>query len=306
MNSGSGGGSGVRRDKTHEFVELHTERHADTTKRESESSRLLHDSGGNIITDKATGDPLSNAHTQCTRQLAAISQKLRAFEEHCRARVMDPFSEPAIELTDALSAEISGMIKECNSEIHGLSKIPCTTREAATVRGGMQHQLAQRLLGCMQTFRRTSSRIVAVPQQRSDVFHDVDLSESSERARSVQQLIYNPQFTEARIAHMETDERLVEEREREITQIARDIAMLSSIFSELNVLVLEQQPLVDRIEDNTKSAARDLESATSEISHAERYQRKAAFRACIFLLIVCVVGIGCAILVFGVQSRGGG
>ncbi|WFD20115.1 t-SNARE affecting a late Golgi compartment protein 2 [Malassezia caprae] len=80
----------------------------------------------------------------------------------------------------------------------------------------------------------------------------------------------------------------IQERDREVQQIATSITELAQLFQDLNVLVIEQGSMLDRIDYNIDSMATDMRHSSAELGRAMRYQAGAGRRALILLLLLCI------------------
>lgn len=96
----------------------------------------------------------------------------------------------------------------------------------------------------------------------------------------------------------------IEQREREIEKIAQGVIDLSTIFQELNSMVIDQGSLLDRIDYNVERTAEHVKAAEKELTVATRYQKKGTKRLLILLLILLVVGLFILLLVKP-KKRGG-
>ena len=84
---------------------------------------------------------------------------------------------------------------------------------------------------------------------------------------------------------------LIQQREREIEDIAQGIIGLSDLFRDLNTMIIDQGTLLDRIDYNIERTATDVRAAEKDIVVAERYQKKSTKRKIIFLLILIIFGV---------------
>lgn len=62
----------------------------------------------------------------------------------------------------------------------------------------------------------------------------------------------------------------VETRTREITQIAESISELAELFRDLGNLVVEQGTVLDNVEHNVQTTARELKGAVEELNIAQK------------------------------------
>lgn len=77
-------------------------------------------------------------------------------------------------------------------------------------------------------------------------------------------------------------------REREISQIAMKILEVSTIFKEMESLVVDQGSVLDRIDFNLANAVQDLRESDKELIKAEGYQKRTT-KCKIILLLSLVV-----------------
>ncbi len=92
---------------------------------------------------------------------------------------------------------------------------------------------------------------------------------------------------------LEEMDRTATDREKEIIRIAKSIHDLSTLFSELNVLVIEQGTILDRIDYNIEQTLVSTKKGVKELEGAEEYSRKALTCKCIvFLCVIVAILIG--------------
>ena len=80
----------------------------------------------------------------------------------------------------------------------------------------------------------------------------------------------------------------VNQRDVEITRIAKSIEELAEIFKELAVLVIDQGTILDRIDFNMESAVDHATVGNKELAKAETSQKNALPMRCIILLVVLI------------------
>lgn len=71
----------------------------------------------------------------------------------------------------------------------------------------------------------------------------------------------------------------LQQRDREITEIARSIAQLAELFKDLSALVIDQGTLLDSVEYNIEQTAVEMQEAVTELKIAEGY---VFLRSCAF------------------------
>jgi syntaxin 16 len=96
----------------------------------------------------------------------------------------------------------------------------------------------------------------------------------------------DPRFSAAQTLQLVMAERISEEREKAITQVAESVGELAEIFKEIQVLVIDQGSILDRIDYNIEQAADRVGNAVTELHKANNYQKKSRTMLCIYLLLV--------------------
>lgn len=83
----------------------------------------------------------------------------------------------------------------------------------------------------------------------------------------------------------------LESRDEEITQLARGVYEVSTIFREMQSLIINQGTIVDRIDYNLENTVVQLREANKELKGAERIQKKTQKCKIILLLTLCVIAL---------------
>lgn len=78
------------------------------------------------------------------------------------------------------------------------------------------------------------------------------------------------------------------ERDVEITRIAKSIEELAAIFKELAVLIIDQGTILDRIDYNMETAVASATEGVKHLQKAEEHQKNALSVKCIILLCVLI------------------
>lgn len=80
----------------------------------------------------------------------------------------------------------------------------------------------------------------------------------------------------------------IQQRSREINEIAKSIQELAHLFTDLQTLVIDQGTMLDRIDYNVELMSRELDSAVKELQTATTYQRRSGRRLCILFLCLLI------------------
>lgn len=81
------------------------------------------------------------------------------------------------------------------------------------------------------------------------------------------------------------------QREREISKMAMGILEISTIFKEMETLVVEQGSMLDRIDYNMTRTVQDLKVSDKELIKAQGYQKRTTKCKIIFLLTLVVLAL---------------
>lgn len=90
---------------------------------------------------------------------------------------------------------------------------------------------------------------------------------------------------------------ILAQREREISKLAMGILEISTIFKEMETLIVDQGSMLDRIDYNISRTAEDLKSSDKELLKAQVYQKRTTKCKIIFLLSLIVLVLFIVIVV---------
>ena len=175
--------------------------------------------------------------------------------------------------------------------------LPCSLQQS--VRKNIERRVAQQLQDLGGEFRRGHKSYVAkLKGQTIEEFKpDLSLNEGPSGAASGSGGFFDdeeeggagcsdPRFSAAQTLQLVMAERMTEEREQAITKVAESVTELAEIFKEIQVLVIDQGTILDRIDYNIEQAADRVVQARGEIEKANEYQKKSRTMLCIYLLLI--------------------
>jgi len=96
-------------------------------------------------------------------------------------------------------------------------------------------------------------------------------------------------MTPGELQQFEDMKNIQDERYREIVKIAQSIHELAQLFNELNVLVIEQGTILDRIDYNIEQALVQVKAGTVQLVEADKISKKARSLKCILCLSFVVI-----------------
>jgi syntaxin 7 len=191
-----------------------------------------------------------------------------------------------------LAESTRGMAKRGSDDLKKLVALQATLPRMTVVLQKTSHDLQLSLVAFQRAQQVSAERQrtvvegvkLAVEEENEPRQHEHDDSVEQRQAQLFQQ-----QLPPLELAHQES---LIQEREAEIREIETGIHELHEIFRDIGSLVNEQGEMIDNIEVNISSIARDSEDAAQELVGANDYQRKAGRRAaCLMIILVFVVAI---------------
>lgn len=94
-----------------------------------------------------------------------------------------------------------------------------------------------------------------------------------------------------RQSQLHSNDTTIATREREIEEIAKGILDLSTLFRDLQNIVIDQGSMLDRIDYNVDRMAVDVKAADKELTVATGYQKRSVKRKIILLLLLLVVAM---------------
>lgn len=205
---------------------------------------------------------------------------------------------------DILTQNITGLLKKSENSLKRIavvgnapgSKLP---QEEQMVRLNVMRNFATQLRGLSKDFRLSQKdylqRLRGQEQGSGDFFEsdsggNITLDEAIDRG-----------LTPSQMQHLEELERKASDRDKEILHIAQSINDLAQIFKELNVLVVEQGTILDRIDYNVEQTLVKVKDGVEQLRKADDYSKKNRTMKCIIALIV--VNIILSVIIY-YQNKG--
>ena len=82
----------------------------------------------------------------------------------------------------------------------------------------------------------------------------------------------------------------LKKRDEEITELAQGVLEVSTIFKELQELIVDQGSVIDRIDYNIEMTSTNLQQAQKELTTATKYQkREGKCKIILFLVLLCIL-----------------
>lgn len=103
----------------------------------------------------------------------------------------------------------------------------------------------------------------------------------------------------------QANQRFLQERDEEITRLAKGVLEVSTIFREMQNLIIDQGTIVDRIDYNIENTVIHLKGANRELDRATHYQKRSQKCRVILLLSLCVIALFFVVMLKPHSSGGG-
>ena len=175
-----------------------------------------------------------------------------------------------------------------------LQKVGASTRQAggeeSTVGANVQRSLAMQLQTLSSDFRQKQRKYLAdVKAQKSgglvesEARFGIDLADDGTLQND---------FSFGTTQQMSVVDDLqseIQSRDKEISQIAKSIEELGTIFKELAVLVIDQGTILDRIDYNMEAVVEHTKTGIQQLEKAEKSQKSARPMKCILCLITTIM-----------------
>jgi len=255
------------------------------------------------------------------RDVMSIESKIKELSEVSGKALLPGFGDDEEDNEDTISRtvqEITTLFRECErrlKEIHN-ARDEGTGDEA--VRKNIEQRVAKQLQDLSVEFRRGHKSYLAKLKGQEIEEYKPDLGfkgggaagaasssgggffddEEEEAAAQV-----DPRFNSQQTMALVLAEQMSDERSKQIEQVAESVSELAGIFKEIQVLVIDQGTILDRIDFNIEMAADKVTAATVEIDKANQIQKKSRAMLCIYLLLLLC---GAMVLVLVVKKSMGG
>jgi syntaxin 16 len=132
---------------------------------------------------------------------------------------------------------------------------------------------------------------------KDSIFHDDHDSKSPLSMDEAMDKGFSPE----QVAAMAEMERSASEREKEILKIAQSVNDLAQVFKELNVLIIEQGTILDRIDYNIEQSLIKVKEGVQELQKANEISKKSRSVKCMAILLLIIIILS---IILGVKHSG--
>ncbi|KAL3230040.1 Syntaxin PEP12 [Nakaseomyces bracarensis] len=271
------------------------------------------------FTDCPEFEPLKDEISQGLFEVNGQVSTLRQFSEtlsnflargediDVNAKVVENINHKAM----ANITEVNKLLKNINEKVKEIDAIEESSLDRPQVIA--REKLLRDANFSLQEFQNVQKRYTGIIKTINDAAkgklranqNQAALVQEEEEQQQQQQLLHGDKNNQTRFVierepinneEFAYQQRLIQERDEEITNIERSITELNGIFKDLGAVIQQQGIMVDNIEANIYTAADNTVMASNELERARRYQKKSS-KWCLYFLIVLVVMLLFMILV---------
>lgn len=91
-----------------------------------------------------------------------------------------------------------------------------------------------------------------------------------------------------KVQFLQTDNKFLQMREQEVTNIMKSMEELNQVFNSINTAVINQGSLLDRIDYNIENVEMSVEQGVIELSKAERSVRRSRKMKCVIIITLSI------------------
>ena len=220
--------------------------------------------------------------------LAKIRQLCAQLDPMHKKHALPGFEDRSQEERDieALTAQITTLFHRCYNLIKKIEHGSNLSRDVDKIMcRNVTQAIAAKVSKENAKFRKGQSAYLATLKARPSMKSPVvdDIRRSTDSGRSQRQV-------QAQIQRGRTDT-IIEQREREINEIARSITEVADIFKDLNSMVIDQGTTLDRIDYNIETMHVNVKAASKDLVQAENSQSRSRKRKIMLLLILLIVAV---------------
>ena len=82
---------------------------------------------------------------------------------------------------------------------------------------------------------------------------------------------------------------MLSQRDTELQDIVKSLLDIQSMFEDLNMMVIDQGTMLDRIDNNVSNAQAEVEGGVKYLQKSVDKSRHTRFKACVCLLLVLII-----------------
>lgn len=135
-----------------------------------------------------------------------------------------------------------------------------------------------------------------LPVAQDDKQTSIMLQENKTLQEHMDIELYSKETLQKQFQKQQLNTKLLQERDKEITQLASGVLEVSTIFREMQSLIINQGTIIDRIDYNLQNTVIELKSGQKELDRAIHYQKKTQKCKIMLLLSICIIILGVVVI----------
>ena len=225
---------------------------------------------------------------ECRGHIEQIGKKMQDLERahNKRLRVFTDSEEAKLESEiDIITGQITGLFRKTE---RNLKRIFSTNLQQGThddtIRKNIQSSMAKQLQDFSFEFRGMQKSYMNKLKEKKQGAAGGGFFPQDQDGASAKPV--DTGFNNVQLEMLRNYEKDVNQRDQEISAIAKSIEELATIFKELSVLVIDQGTVLDRIDYNMEQVVDKVESGVDELEKAVKYQKSSRPVWCIVFLLI--------------------
>jgi len=227
-----------------------------------------------------------------------VKESIRTLQKLHAARLKVSFGDEVIaeqeREIEILTQEITRLLKKCENNVKKIAVVGNTgklSQQERSVRLNVMRSLATELQTHSKTFRTAQKDFLKQlrEQESSGSSFSFGGEDTDSKAVLADEDAMDRGFSHEQEQALEEMNERASEREKEIIKVAQSINELAQLFKELNVLVIEQGTILDRIDYNIEQTSVKVKQGVQELEKADEYSKKMYTLKCILCLLLLII-----------------
>lgn len=224
--------------------------------------------------------------TDIQYEITTIKTRLQDLSELHKSHLLPGFHDRDDEehSIEVLTSEVTKMFHKAQKMTKAIGKgHEINTAEETQLKNNIKSELARELQDLTITFRQAQKNYLSALRSRQRKIGQFSNLPDLELEN------LDTGFTAEQMQRFEDKDDQISQREKDVIRIAKSIQELAEIFNDLNMLVIDQGTILDRIDYNIEQADVNVGEGLKEIREASVQQKKMRTKYCILLLVILIL-----------------
>jgi syntaxin 16 len=223
--------------------------------------------------------------TDIQYEITTIRSRLHDLSELHKSHLLPGFHDRDDEehSIEVLTSEITKMFHKAQKMTKSIGKGHQPTNEEKQLQANIQSELARELQDLTINFRQAQKNYLSALRSRQKKIGQFSTLPDLELEN------LDTGFTAEQMQRFKDKDDQISQREKDVIQIAKSIQELAEIFNDLNMLVIDQGTILDRIDYNIEQSSVHIDEGYKELVKANTQQKKMRTKYCILLLVILIL-----------------